>query len=246
MYIRHVQILFCVLLMLSGCSKLTSKPSEESVKKENLEQEVERVEKKEDTLNIREIPSIEGRYDLVDGYAFFRDTIHNHSVYKAILLIEKISDKDFGFIIVRKVHGLTPIGEHGILSYNKNRFCMKNIDYTNKGIYYTDGMDIKIKDSLLHTIRYVSNATEYDIWKKSDPESNVFISLRNTLQKEKEEYANFYSIISNDPELTGRDEFIYYESGKRYIDNDSIFQKKWKHYTTINSYDLKTGNNIQE
>ncbi|EZH72103.1 hypothetical protein ATO12_24510 [Aquimarina atlantica] len=239
MYIRHVQILFYVLLTLSGCSNLTSKPSEESEQKENVEKEIEGVEKIKDTLNIRETPSIEGRYDLVDGYAFFRDTVHNHPVYKAILLVERISDQDFGFIIVRKVHGLSPVGEYGILSYHKDRFYMKNIDYTNKRIYYTNGMDIKIKDSLLHTIRYVSNATEYDIWKKSDPKSNVYVSLRKTLQREKEEYANFYNKISNDPELTGREEFIYYESGKRYIKNDSIFQKKWKHYTTNNSYGLK-------
>ncbi len=243
---RYVQILFFLLLTLYGCSYLTSKPSEENIKKENLEKEIERVEKKEDTVSILKNLSIEGRYDLVDGYAFFRDTIHNHPIYKAILLIERISDKDFGFIIVRKVQGLTPIGEHGILSYHKNRFYMKNIDYTNKRIYHTNSTEIKIKDSLLHTIRYVSNATEYDIWKKSDPESNVYVSLRKTLQKEKEEYTNFYNKISHDPELTGKDEFIYYESGKRYIDNNSVFQKKWNHYTTINSYDLKTDNKVQE
>lgn len=246
MYIRHVQILFYLILTLSGCSNLTPKRSEENIKKENLEQRVESVEKKEDTINILEIPSIEGRYDLIDGYAFFRDTIHNHAVYKAILLIKRISDKDFGFIIVRKVHGYSPVGEHGILSYHKSRFYMKNIDYANKRIYCTEGIGIKIKDSLLSTIRYVSNATEYDIWKKSDPESNVYISLRKTLQKEKEKYTNFYNKISNDPELTGRDEFIYYESGKPYTKNDSVFQKKWKHYTTADSYSPKTVNNIQE
>lgn len=246
MCIRHIQILLYLILTLSGCSDLTSKQSEENVKKENLEQEVERDEKKEDIINSIETPSIEGRYDLIDGYAFFRDTIHNHPVYKAILLIKRISDKDFGFIVVRKVQGRTPIGEHGILSYNKNRFYMKNIDYSNKRIYYTEGIDIRIKDGLLSTIRYVSNATEYDIWKKSDLESNVYISLRKTLQKEKEEYANFYDKISNDPELRGRDEFVYYESGKPYTKNDSVFQKKWKHYTTTNSYDHKTVNDIQE
>jgi hypothetical protein len=130
-----------------------------------------------------------------------------------------------------KRHPYSPIGESGIFSFHKNQFYRKEIDYSKKNVYYNLHWKVVKKDSMLSIIEYASNMTTYGVWKKTDPKADIYISLRKTLKNEKEEYATFYDKIYHDPEITGKDEFIEYATGKKLTEKASVFWQKWEEYT---------------
>lgn len=240
MNLRYICISMIIMItVLIGCNKeqqsksLKKKVETDSV---NAISDEKNIEQQKTSSNNITVPDIEGRYDLIEGFGNGPEKIHDYSIYKGVLIINRISDTEFGFVKTIKRHPYSPIGEHGILFYKENRFYKKEIDYPEKKIYYTNRMDLMVNDSMMGTSQYTSNMTIYGIWKKSDPKYEIYISLRKTLEKEKKIYADFYNEVYHDTSVTGRNEFIQYKTGKRFTASDSIFLNKWNKYTT-NSFD---------
>ncbi|WP_108868445.1 hypothetical protein [Aquimarina aquimarini] len=226
--VQLVPVIF-VIIFIIGCKKNVSDSLDKKVEHKNIVLTTN--QNKKDTVISVEVPNIEGRYDLVEGYGKGPGSIHDYTIYKGILFINRISNNEFGFVKVIKRHQLTPNAMHGVLSFYNNQFYRKEINYSKKSIYHALSWSIEKNDDMLYTIEYTSNMTTYTIWKKSNPEVDVYISLRKTLQKEKEEYTKFYKNIYNNSDITGKDGFSIYKTGKKYIVNDSAFLEKWKAYT---------------
>lgn len=179
------------------------------------------------------IPDISGEYELVKGR-----TLYKHStsveVYKAGLIIERLSKTDFGFYYVEKVKELSPTGSFGILRNFKNEFyeigiceaIFKNYlkDTLPSGIYLRNkfGMIKKEKD-VLGIITHFSNARGYSIYKKKEPQKDFYISLIKTLKNKRLLYEKY---------------LLRYEIAKKvdtsqlkinYIFKDSIWQTVHEH-----------------
>ncbi len=233
-----ISMLIIITVVLTGCNKKqqsTSTKNKVETEDVNPTSDENNMEKQKTSSDEITVPDIEGRYDLIEGFGNGPEKIHDYSIYKGILIINRISDTEFGFVKVTKTNPYSPIGEHGIFSYKENRFYKKEIDYPEKIIYHSKSMDLIVNDSLISTTRYTSNMTIYGIWRKSNPESNIYVSLRKTLEKEKKIYADFYNEVYYDSSVTGRNEFIKYKTGKRFTTSDSIFLSKWKKYNTNSS-----------
>ncbi|WP_103071422.1 hypothetical protein [Aquimarina sediminis] len=228
-------VIIGIIAILMGCRKVETKSTENNVETESLPIKVDQqtIKNKKDSIAVIKVPDISGRYDLVEGYGIDPEKIHDYTIYKGILIVNRISDNEFGYVKVIKRHPYSPIGASGIFTFHKNQFYRKEIDHSKNKIYHNLYWKLVQKDSLLGIIEYASNITTYGAWKIADPEANVYISLRKTLKEEEKEYAKFYDKIYHDSEFTGRDEFIEYATGKKHTENDSIFWEKWDRYNKI-------------
>jgi flagellar biosynthesis GTPase FlhF len=181
-----------VIIILAGIfffrneDELYAPPSVVQKPVPEVTQPIEKEVPKEEALSSKNaVPNIEGRYDLVKGATVFTDNSGDRYDYiAATIIIEKISDVDFGFVLATKAKdakendgGFTPLGEYGVFSYKNGKFHMpsRNIELS------IDGDRLKINF-------ITSNAEHQYLLRKVDPKTSIYISLRKTLSETEKNY----------------------------------------------------------
>ncbi|PHR72858.1 MAG: hypothetical protein COA67_03920 [Lutibacter sp.] len=144
---------------------------------------------------------ITGEYELINGKTHIIDSDTN-KIHKGAIIIEKLSETDFGFYAAYKRKKITPIGDFGVLrnfigNYYNIAICDEDWvegytkeDFTN-GIYLHNEVIIKKKGDLLAIIRYGGNFRNYMLYKKKKPKSKFNVSLIRTLKSSRLEYDEF-------------------------------------------------------
>lgn len=190
------------------------------------------------------IDDISGEYEMIQGTTHIVDGERNE-IFKAAIVIDRISDTDFGFYAASKVNHQTPIGDFGVLRNIKNRhynlgICNSDDELTEsnfaRGIYIHNQVIILTKGDLLAIIRYGYNYRSYLLYKKKETHSKFFKSLINTLEDSRKNYLKF---------LTEYNRALNYDKNKleiEYIFENNGWKTKHHHkekdesYTIIHSY----------
>jgi len=144
---------------------------------------------------------ISGEFELIKGYTLFIGS-EDDEILSANIIIEKLSNTDYGYYSAQKIKGIRPIESQGALRNYKNAYYElsicdndpdKGISEENfiNGIYLHNQVIIKKKGDKLAMIWYGSNFRKYLLYKKLKPETNYSIYLENALDKSKEYYKNF-------------------------------------------------------
>jgi len=190
---------------------------------------------KTDTIGLQtdSIIDLSGQYELIKGRTVMIDS-EDFIIYKGALVIEKLSDTDFGFYYANKVKELTPTGHFGIMrnfknEYRRLRVCSESMikGYSNenfvKGIYLNHEIMIKQEGDLLAFIHYGINFRSYGLYRKKKPEDNFYISVIKTLKENKVFYKK---------SLLEYEEALNYDKSKLEIEHvykDRVWLTKHKH-----------------
>ena len=136
-------------------------------------------------------PNIEGTYNLIEGsYKYNNDGLSfKHKVQASTIIIEKLTDNEFGFYYITKLDGLTTNSYFGGFLFKKGKFYKKVIDDSTLKVSLLDNIRLtKFKDILRLTIK-TANSKRDILWKKSD---DIDHSLSNELEEERKAYLSFY------------------------------------------------------
>lgn len=143
------------------------------------------------TIKTVNTPNIEGTFNLVEGtYKYNSDGLtFKHKVQASTIIIEKLSENEFGYYYVTKLDGLTTNSYFGGFLYKKGKFYQKVVDDSTHKTSLVDNIRLtKFRDTLRLTIK-TANAKRDIFWKKSDQSDP---SLRKELEEEKKAYLSFY------------------------------------------------------
>ncbi len=139
-----------------------------------------------------EIPQIQGTYILDKGVE------RNTNIDKAMMIIEKLDDDDFGYYYVRRIGEHPSTGYLGIFHYNryKKRFVnkVKEDDVNTKEL---ENIEIKFDGLQLETIQDIAYGQRAIIWNKVDENCQADPSLVKSLSDIKESYRQIYKNNKN-------------------------------------------------
>lgn len=208
-----MKILYILMLVtLSSCSQKGKEKKEVIVKAEdaigqktssdsNKQEEV-----KEDDIQYT-VEDISGVYELINGKTHIVNS-DSHEIYKAAIVIEKLSETDFGFYSAYKRKEISPIGDFGVLRGFKNDFYNLAIcdgediegyskdNFTN-GLYLHNKVMVHKKGDSIGIIRYGGNFRNYMLYKKKKNQSDFYTSLVKTLKNTKLDYEKFLKEYKN-------------------------------------------------
>ncbi|WP_117880483.1 hypothetical protein [Aureibaculum luteum] len=200
MIIKHTPIFSLLLLVVFIAGTKEKRYLKASALQQNkIEAQLYKIDTIE--VNIDSIIDISGEYELIKGRSSMIDS-DDYVIYKGAMVIEKLSETDFGFYYANKIKELTPTGHFGIIRNFKNEFHTLRIcnekeveGYSNenfvKGVYLNNQILIEKKGDLLTFIHYGSNFRSYALYKKKKPEADFYISVLKTLKKNKQFYDKF-------------------------------------------------------
>lgn len=152
--------------------------------------------------NIIDKPNdIAGEYEMIKGFTHFIGS-EDDEILSANLIIEKLSETDYGYYSAHKIKNIRPNERVGVLRNYKNNFYNLSICDNNpsegiteenfiNGIYLHNQVIIKKKGDTLAMIRYGGNFRRYMLYKKLRPETNYNIYLEDALDRSKFDYNNF-------------------------------------------------------
>lgn len=144
---------------------------------------------------------ISGAYELIEGVTHFTDGESN-DIMGSELIIERLSETDFGFYSADKIKERTPLGVYGVLKKIGNDFHKLGIcsgeaiegytesDFTT-GLYLYNKIQVYTKGDSLGIVEYGGNFRKYRLFKKKNNQSNMYRSLVKTMKDTKLEYQNF-------------------------------------------------------
>lgn len=137
------------------------------------------------------IPNIEGTFNLVEGaYKYNSEGLtFKHKIQASTIIIEKLSENEFGYYYVTKLDGLTTNSYFGGFLYKEGKFYQKVIDDSTKKSSLVDNIRLtKFRDTLRLTIKTADSKRDI-FWKKSDHSDP---SLTKELEEDKKAYLSFY------------------------------------------------------
>ncbi|WP_299435578.1 hypothetical protein [uncultured Aquimarina sp.] len=188
-----------ILLTLISCAKNTEE------KKDTIKQAAEssavKVENAVGTTAEHTIEDISGVYELIQGENHMIGS-ENFEMYKAAIVIDRLSETDFGFYSAYKVKDISPIGDFGIFRSFKSNFYKLAIcdekkvegytkdNFTN-GLYLHNKVFVYKKGDSLGIVQYGSNFRNYMLYKKKKNESKFYISLVKTIKSAKQDYQKY-------------------------------------------------------
>lgn len=139
-----------------------------------------------------DFPKIEGRWDLIDGRTFF-DSGSTWRIYKATIIIERISKNKFGYYLAQKVkdanHDLSPIGRYGVMEVKEYQNGILNLRQVGSGTF---SVMMKTDDRMQMTFRNINTRQEF-VWQRTKLDGDVYISLRKTLKHTESSYRSYLS-----------------------------------------------------
>ena len=137
-------------------------------------------------------PPIEGKYNLVQGQYVFKDKnlFMGDSIEASSIVIEKLSENDFGFYYVTKLKKHDAQGYFGGFTYKDKKFYQKLIDYPTTNTILRDNISLKKSDETLTLTVHTLNGTRIITWKKSDEPVSTLIS--DALDRERKDYLQLY------------------------------------------------------
>lgn len=144
---------------------------------------------------------ISGVYELIDGKTFTIDD-ESYEIYKSAIVIERLSENDFGFYAADKVKDLKPLGEYGVLRRMKNDFHQLRICSGEDVEGYTEGdfttglslfneVLVYKKGDILGMVHYGSNFRKYMRYKRKKKNADFYLSLVKTMNNTKAEYQEY-------------------------------------------------------
>ncbi|MDH7447579.1 hypothetical protein [Aquimarina sp. 2201CG14-23] len=194
-----------ILFILISCSQNAKEKKEPVVKTQDAIKEVvesSTVEEENVVGNTAAIvEDISGVYELIQGENHMIGS-ENFEMYKAAIVIDKLSETDFGFYSAYKVKDISPIGDFGIFRSFKNNFYKLAIcdekevegytkdNFTN-GLYIYNQIFIHKKGDTLGIVRYGGNFRHYMLYKKKKNESKFYVSLVKTIKNAKQNYQEY-------------------------------------------------------
>jgi len=201
---KNIYIL--ILFILVSCTKNTKEKKEPLVKaqdvvKESVESSAAKVENAVDTSAEHTTEDISGVYELIQGENHMIGS-ENFEMYKAAIVIDRLSETDFGFYSAYKVKEISPIGDFGIFRSFKSNFYKLAIcnekkiegytkdNFTN-GLYLHNKVFVYKKGDSLGIVQYGSNFRNYMLYKKKKDESNFYVSLVKTMKNAKQDYQKY-------------------------------------------------------
>jgi hypothetical protein len=190
---------------------------------------------------------ITGEYELVNGKAFNFNS-EDDKIFRAAIIIEKLSETDFGFYAVNKIKDIKPSSDFGVIrkfvgNYYNLSICDEEwvegytkSNFTN-GIYLHNQMIIEKRGDLLVMIRYGSNFRSYMLYKKKKSQANFNSALVKTLKSSKLYYEQF---------LLDYEKAKHFDEDKlriEYVFRDSLY--KTKHYHNEDYANIETTHSYQ-
>ncbi|WP_431166291.1 hypothetical protein [Tenacibaculum halocynthiae] len=201
---KNIYIL--IILVFFSCAQNTNEKKERVLKVQDVSEQIvrastDKVEDAKESSIEYTVEDISGVYELVHGKTHIIGD-NNFEIYKAAIVINKLSETDFGFYSAHKTKGISPIGDFGVLRSFKNDFYKLAIcnedgvegndknNFTN-GFYLHNKVFIHKKGDLLGVIKYGGNFRSYMLYKKKKDASNFYISLVKTIKNTKLEYYKY-------------------------------------------------------
>ncbi|WP_298545020.1 hypothetical protein [uncultured Aquimarina sp.] len=196
---KNIYIL--ILFTLISCAKNTKEKKEPVVKAQDAIKEVVESPVVKAKNAVETVEDISGVYELIQGENHMIGS-ENFEMYKAAIVIDRLSETDFGFYSAYKVKDISPIGDFGIFRNFKNDFYKLAIcdekkvegytkdNFTN-GLYLHNKVFIYKKGDSLGIVQYGSNFRNYMLYKKKKNESNFYVSLVKTMKNAKQDYQEY-------------------------------------------------------
>lgn len=243
MFFKKIGFLFLsVIFVFVSCQETKSKTTSNPIK--NIGKKV--VGEKIDSavkLKADSIIDISGSYELIKGETIYEDEKHI-AIHNSELIINRLSETDFGFYSAYKEKDITPISDFGVLRSFKNKFYLIKICNGNglgfdayaqenftAGTYLYNQVMIRKNKNLLSVIEYGSNFRRYLIYKKKKPGSEAYVSLQKTLEKAKNAFRN-YTLEYNKAEEYDKNKLQI-----KHLFKDSIWVSRHKHKEEYASFD---------
>jgi len=188
-----------ILLILVSCAKNT-KEKKDTIKEAGESSTVQAENAVSNNVEST-VEDISGVYELIHGKTHMIDS-ESYEIYKAAIVIDRLSETDFGFYSANKIKDITPLGDFGVFRNFKNNFYKLSIcdgeevegytkdNFTN-GLYLNNQVIVYKKGDSLGIIQYGSNFRKYMLYKKKKNESNFYISLVNTIKNTKLDYQKY-------------------------------------------------------
>jgi len=180
-------IIFTTLLfLLTACTPQSPIPKIISISKTLLAPaKTEKVKKKIVT------PNIAGTFNLIEGsYRYNSDGLSfKHKIKASSIIIEKLSDNEFGYYYITKLDGLTTNSYFGGFLFKEGKFYQKVVDDSTHKTSLVDNIRLtKFRDTLRLTIK-TADAKRDIFWKKSkEPDASLIAEL----EEERKAYISFY------------------------------------------------------
>jgi hypothetical protein len=136
-------------------------------------------------------PNIEGTFNLVEGtYKYNSDGLSfKHKIQASSIVIERLSENEFGYYYVTKLDGLTTNSYFGGFLFKEGKFFQKVVDDSTHKTSLVDNIRLtKFRETLRLTIK-TANAKRDIFWKRSE---EVDSSIATELEEEKKAYLSFY------------------------------------------------------
>ncbi len=201
------QLYILILLSIFSCTEKTKE------KKESFEtaiQDTVQATEQFSVLNTENASGTSVEYtgeDISGTYILVYGKTHivggdGYESYKAAIVIERLSDSDFGFYAADKTKDISPIGAYGILrkmnnSFHELRICDgKDVEgYTDgnftSGPYLFNKVSVYQKGDVLGIIQYGGNFRKYMLYKKKKNNTDFYTSLIKTMRDTKQEYQEY-------------------------------------------------------
>lgn len=144
------------------------------------------------------INDISGEYELIKGYTLFLGD-EREEIVASNLIVEKLSENDYGYYAAHKIKGRRPNEQDGVLRNYKGKFhqlsfceydVSKGVSKESfvSGITLHNQVIIKKTNDKLAMIQYGGNFRTYLLYRKLNPETNFSIYLEDALDRSKLDY----------------------------------------------------------
>ncbi len=150
---------------------------------------------KEERVNNSEIPDIYGIYNLIEGsYGYGVEGRRKKvKIEESTIVIEKLSDTEFGFYYVTKLKDSLVNRYFGGFTYKDGKFYQKVIDtYPNPKTTLRDNIKLTKKGNLLRLTVDSIDEERTILWGRS---REVTPSLKKILEEERESYKTLYKKV---------------------------------------------------
>ena len=178
-------ILSTILFLLTACSPEPSLPNVLTTTSQTIS------EPSTSTIKNSVTPNIEGTFNLIEGsYKYNSDGLtFKHKIKASSIVIEKLSENEFGYYYVTKLDGLTTNSYFGGFLFKEGKFYQKVIDDSTHRTSLIDNLRLtKFRDTLRLTIK-TADAKRDIFWRKSEEPDD---SLKTELEEERKAYISFY------------------------------------------------------
>ncbi len=175
----------------------------------------------------KEIPQIQGRYDMILGFGRSTDDRkHDYDIFKSTFYFEKLNETDFGYYGVTKRKELSPNFEYNFVAYDKNKFYQRGLE-NNGTPYLYQNEELWLHGDTIALIQYHANMTTYMIFEKKPESEEVYVSLRKTMKEAKQWYEKKKTnIVAGLETHVGKTPTIY-NPNDRYTEYDQEFKAIW-------------------